>query len=79
MQEMETRYLKIKKMNGSFIDYVRIGLIPVHLTMWVIVYETYKKQLETVKRSQAVEFVAMEYDLQRRQVYNIIKYMSAIV
>ncbi len=79
MQKMETRYTAIKQMNSSFINYVRMGLIPVHLTMWIVVYESYKKQLESVKSSQAVENVAMNYDLQRRQVYNIIKYMNTTV
>ena len=76
MQEMETRYETIKKMGESFIALVRIGIVPVHLTTWVVVYENYKKQLANNKSSQAVQNVAEDFDLQRRQVYNIIKYMD---
>ena len=76
MPKMESRYETIKKMNGEFLNLVRIGIVPVNLTLWVIVYEQYKKQLENVKSSQAVQNVAEDNDLQRRQVYNIIKYMS---
>lgn len=76
MQKMETRYETIKKMKSGFTSLVRMGFIPVHLTMWVVIFEAHKKQLETHNVSQAVEFVAMDYDLQRRQVYHIIKYMN---
>ena len=77
MQKMVSRHELIEQMGDNFLYYVQMGLIPVSMTMWKAVYEAYKKELGTVKKSQAVSNVANDYDLQRRQVYNIIKFMSA--
>ena len=76
MQEMESRYETINSIGDEFMKLVRIGLIPIHLTTYKVVYEVYKKQLETEKPYQAVKNTAIEYDLQLRQVYRIIEYMS---
>ncbi len=78
MQEMESRYETISSMGDEFIKFIRIGLIPIHLTTYKVVYEEYKKQLQihSDEPFKAVKNTAIDYDLQIRQVYRIIEYMS---
>lgn len=77
MQKMESRYETIVNLGDEFLTLVRVGIIPIHLTTYKVVYEAYKKQLaEQIEKPQAVKKIAVEYDLQLRQVYRIIKYME---
>ena len=77
MQQMETvtRYDYILNMNGDLITLVRIGLTPIHLLDWKVIYETYLRVKQTDTRS-FIQDVANEYDITRKTVYNIIKYME---
>lgn len=78
-QVVETRYETIINMKGDFVKLVTQGIIPSHLLGWKTIYERYKKASEeenNAGKSQIVSDIALEFDLQRRQIYNIIKYMG---
>ena len=76
MSKMETRYQTLLKLGENFKTLVRIGIIPIHLTMWKVVYESVEEEKKEYENSQAVKNVAYKYDLQRTYVYKILQYMN---
>ena len=73
----DIRYKIIKNMGDEFIRLVRIGLISSHLLAWVAIYESFVKQNEKDKKTEAAKTVAAQYEISSRQVFIIIKYMES--
>lgn len=79
-----TRYQTILSLGNAFTVLIGKGIIPVHLLDWKVYYEAYlaQKELEekkaTRKKTEAVETVAVHYDISRRHLFQIIKYMESI-
>lgn len=78
-----TRYQTILNLNDTFVKLIGTGLIPVHLLDWKVYYEAYLQELEKqkralykIKKTDAVESVAENFDVSRRQMFYIISFME---
>lgn len=78
-----TRYETIVNLNDNFVKLMSTGLIPVHLLDWKVYYEAYLQELEVqkrnsykIKKTEAVETVAVNYDISKRQMFYVISFME---
>jgi hypothetical protein len=78
-----TRYEIILKEEKSFLLLMSNSIVPVHILDWKVYYEAYLQDLERqkkyctrVKVLEAIETVAANYDIGKRQLYRIIEFME---
>lgn len=78
-----SRYETITNLGEEFISLMGKGIIPVHLLDWKVYYEAYKVEMEKLskqygraKKNEAIEIVAVNYDVSRRNMYYIIAFME---
>ncbi len=77
-----TTYEKINSLGDEFMALINHSLVPVHILDWKVYYEYYLTQKELLKneskgkKEEAVNITSAYYDLSRRTMYRIIKYME---
>ncbi|KGO88092.1 hypothetical protein Q765_03290 [Flavobacterium rivuli WB 3.3-2 = DSM 21788] len=72
-----TRYEKITSLNDEFLSLIQVGFIPLHLLDWKVYYEAYLQEIKKSKTSEAINMIAANYDVSRRQVQRIVAYMES--
>jgi len=79
-----TRYETITGLGDNFIKLMGKNLIPVHILDWKVYYEAYLKELENLnkkhgklKKTEAVETIAAQYDVSRRSMFHIVSFMES--
>lgn len=72
-----TRYETIIELGDTFMQLMAKGFIPVHILDYKVYYEAYlaHRELKCIK-SDAVDKVAIHYDISKRKVYHIISFME---
>lgn len=58
-----------------FLEYVKRGIIPVHIMDYLTVYETYLSEVKTNKKSIAITYCAEKYNCSERTIHNVINFM----
>jgi hypothetical protein len=58
-----------------FLEYVKRGIIPVHIMDYITVYETFLNEVKTNKKSIAITFCADKYNCSENTIRNIINFM----
>jgi hypothetical protein len=58
-----------------FLEYVKRGIISVHIMDYLTVYETYLHELKTNKKSIAITYCAEKYNCSERTIHNVINFM----
>jgi hypothetical protein len=58
-----------------FLEYVKRGIIPVHIMDYITVYETYLNEVKTNKKSIAITYCADKYNCSENTIRNIINFM----
>ncbi len=77
-----TTYEKIISLGDEFISLINHSIVPIHILDWKVYYEAYLMQKELLKneskgkKEEAVNITTAKYDLSRRTMYRIIKYME---
>lgn len=79
-----TRYETIVNLKDDFLKLIRKGFIPSHILDYKVYYEAYLCEMENQqkqgckpKKEEAVMTVAAQYDIARRTMYNVVKFMEA--
>ena len=75
---MENRYEIIKRLKseGLFTELVHSGIIGFNIVTRVTIYEEYLKQLDTNKKSIAIQRVATSMKVSESNLYLIIRYLE---
>jgi hypothetical protein len=69
-------YEFLKKINYKvFLEYVKRGIIPVHIMDYITVYETYLSEVKNNKKSIAITYCADKYNCSENTIRNIINFM----
>lgn len=58
-----------------FLEYVKRGIISVHIMDYLTVYETYLHEIKTNKKSIAITYCAEKYNCSERTIHNVINFM----
>lgn len=58
-----------------FLEYIKRGIIPVHIMDYITVYETYLNEVKTNKKSIAITYCADKYNCSENTIRNIINFM----
>jgi hypothetical protein len=58
-----------------FLEYVKRGIISVHIMDYLTVYETYLNEIKTNKKSIAITYCAEKYNCSERTIHNVINFM----
>ena len=58
-----------------FLEYVKRGIIPVHIMDYITVYETFLNEVKTNKKSIAITYCADKYNCSENTIRNIINFM----
>lgn len=74
--EEKKRYDIIKELGDEFLRLVRVGFISSHLLAWITIYESFLKEREVYKKTEAARTVAATYEISSRQVFIIVKFME---
>jgi hypothetical protein len=69
-------YEFLKKIDYKvFLEYVKRGIIPVHIMDYITVYETYLSEVKNNKKSIAITYCADKYNCSENTIRNIINFM----
>jgi len=71
-------YTFIKSINEKlYLELIKRGVIPIHIMDYVLIYETYLKELETNKPTISVTFISEKFNCSESKIWNIIKFMNS--
>ena len=70
-------YIFIKSINEKlYLELIKRGIIPIHIMDYVLIYETYLKELETNKPTISVTYISEKFNCSESKIWNIIKFMN---
>lgn len=70
-------YNFIKSINEKlYLELIKRGIIPIHIMDYVLIYETFLKELESNKKSVCITYCSDRYNLTERTIRNVIKFMT---
>ena len=70
-------YTFIKSINEKlYLELIKRGVIPIHIMDYVLIYETYLKELETNKPTISVTYISEKFNCSESKIWNIIKFMN---
>lgn len=69
------RYQTIKAL-ANFNLLISLGIVPINIMDWIVIYEYYLSERETQKKMQAYSNTAENYKLKERQVMNVVSWMQ---
>ncbi len=72
---MVNRYETIKQ-TTNFKTLIALGVVPINIFDWVIIYEYYLSEREKYKKMQSYSNTAENYKISERQVMNVVCWME---
>lgn len=70
-------YTFIKSINEKlYLELIKRGVIPIHIMDYVLIYETYLKELENNKPTISVTYISEKFNCSESKIWNIIKFMN---
>ena len=70
-------YIFIKSINEKlYLELIKRGIIPIHIMDYVLIYETYLKELENNKPTVSVTYISEKFNCSESKIWNIIKFMN---
>lgn len=70
-------YTFIKSINEKlYLELIKRGVIPIHIMDYVLIYETYLKELENNKPTVSVTYISEKFNCSESKIWNIIKFMN---
>lgn len=71
-------YIFIKSINEKlYLELVKRGVIPIHIMDYVLIYETYLKELESNKKSVCITYCSDKFNVHENTIRNVIKFMNS--
>lgn len=71
-------YIFIKSINEKlYLELIKRGIIPIHIMDYVLIYETYLKELEQNKPTVSVTYISEKFNCSESKIWNIIKFMTS--
>lgn len=71
-------YTFIKSINEKlYLELIKRGVIPIHIMDYVLIYETYLKELEKNKATVSVTYISEKFNCSESKIWNIIKFMNS--
>lgn len=71
-------YIFIKSINEKlYLELIKRGIIPIHIMDYVLIYETYLKELEKNKATVSVTYISEKFNCSESKIWNIIKFMNS--
>lgn len=71
-------YIFIKSINEKlYLELIKRGIIPIHIMDYVLIYETYLKELEHNKPTVSVTYISEKFNCSESKIWNIIKFMTS--
>ena len=71
-------YIFIKSINEKlYLELIKRGIIPIHIMDYVLIYETYLKELENNKPTVSVTYISEKFNCSESKIWNIIKFMTS--
>jgi len=71
-------YTFIKSINEKlYLELIKRGVIPIHIMDYVLIYETYLKELENNKPTISVTYISEKFNCSESKIWNIIKFMNS--
>ena len=68
-----TNYEFLKEVN--LIEFVKRGIVPIHIMDYLLIYDTYLLELQKNKKSVCITYCADKFNLHENSIRNIIKFM----
>jgi len=72
---MANRYQTIKALD-NFKVLIALGIVPINIMDWIVIYEYYLSEREINKKMQSYSNTADNYRLSERQVMNVVSWME---
>ena len=70
-------YIFIKSINEKlYLELIKRGIIPIHIMDYVLIYETYLKELENNKPTVSVTYISEKFNCSESKIWNVIKFMN---
>ena len=71
-------YNFIKSINENvYLELIKRGVIPIHIMDYVLIYETFMKELQRNKKSVCITYCADKFNVHENTIRNVIKFMNA--
>lgn len=71
-----TNYDFLKSIEQSyFLELIKRGIVPVHIMDYLLIYETFLKELKENKKSVCITYCADKFNVHENTIRNIIKFM----
>ena len=62
---------------SNFTQLVASGIVPLSVSSWLQIYETYLGELKENEKSTSIQFTADYYNISIQMVYKIINFMTS--
>ncbi len=62
---------------SNFTQLVAYGIVPLSVSSWLQIYETYLGELKENEKSTSIQFTADYYNISIQMVYKIINFMTS--
>ena len=72
-----TNYTFLKSIEEKlFLELVKRGIIPIHIMDYLLIYETYLKELQSNIKSICISYCSDKFNVHENTIRNIIKFMT---
>lgn len=70
-------YEFLKKIDAKlYLQFIKRGIIPIHIMDYLTIYECFLYELQSNKKSIAITFCSEKYNCSENTIRNIIKFMN---
>ena len=71
------RYKVLKQLNGKFRILINLGIIPINIWDWVVMYEYYLEERKVNGKMQSYQNTAEQYRVSETTIRNLVKWMES--
>jgi len=71
------RYKVLKQLNGKFRILINLGIIPISIWDWVVMYEYYLEERKVNAKMQSYQNTAEQYRVTETTIRNLVKWMES--
>ena len=71
------RYKVLKQLNGKFRILINLGIIPISIWDWLVMYEYYLEERKVNAKMQSYQNTAEQYRVTETTIRNLVKWMES--
>lgn len=72
---MKNRYEILKEI-GNFKNLIALGIIPINIFDWIVIYESYLEDRKNNKKMVSYQYISEKYKLSEVHIRNVVKWME---